>query len=55
MNRIFLCAASCINRNIVECKALKESSSLLPSLVLIETLWNVKEVAFVHALDTEAY
>ena len=23
--------------------------------VLIETLWNVKEVAFVHALDTEAY
>ena len=23
-------------------------------MVLIETLWNVKEVAFVHALDTEA-
>ena len=31
-----------INRNIVECKALKCLFGLDTSLVLIETLWNVK-------------
>ena len=31
----------CINRNIVECKQILISSSLAPTVVLIETLWNV--------------
>ena len=32
----------CINRNIVECKDSLFSESPAASLVLIETLWNVK-------------
>ena len=33
---------SCINRNIVECKVPLGSAASGTSLVLIETLWNVK-------------
>ena len=34
-----------INRNIVECKGQKAVHRLCPCSVLIETLWNVKELA----------
>ena len=34
--------STCINRNIVECKVMKERLKLNHVLVLIETLWNVK-------------
>ena len=34
----------CINRNIVECKDSFFDCPLVPLLVLIETLWNVKSV-----------
>ena len=33
-----------INRNIVECKCINETSKLVFLLELIETLWNVNEI-----------
>ena len=42
-------ALYCINRNIVECKARYILSKCQAFLVLIETLWNVKNTfAFVY-------
>ena len=41
----FIHASSRINRNIVECKELSVSFYAQHCLVLIETLWNVKEDA----------
>ena len=38
-------AALRFNRNIVECKAARFSYALKPAWVLIETLWNVKNVS----------
>ena len=35
----------CFNRNIVECKLSKEPAEPPPPLVLIETLWNVNQIA----------
>ena len=35
--------ASGFNRNIVECKGTKITNEFYDSIVLIETLWNVKE------------
>ena len=33
---------TCINRNIMECKGVFLAISISSSIVLIETLWNVK-------------
>ena len=36
-------ASNCINRNIVECKGFSSEIRLFSLIVLIETLWNVKQ------------
>ena len=41
---LFCACLSRINRNIVECKALKEYIGITDTEVLIETSWNVKIV-----------
>ena len=37
-----MAAQKCINRNIVECKDKQAMKNIADSIVLIETLWNVK-------------
>ena len=39
-----------INRNIMECKVKKIVQQSLPQLVLIETLWNVKQSGQVNSI-----
>ena len=48
-------AAGSINRNIVECKDVSGASLLYSVRVLIETLWNVKEVHTQGANGTLLY
>ena len=38
----------------MECKVTICTSKFLGTIIKVEPYWNVKEVAFVHALDTEA-
>ena len=39
---------------MLECKVTICTSKFLGTIIKVEPYWNVKEVAFVHALDTEA-
>ena len=41
----------CINRNIVECKAVLRHMDMLRTDVLIETLWNVKTIDVFNLLE----
>ena len=43
-----------INRNIVECKDVNSNTVTILSLVLIETLWNVKGGVFEHELSWQS-
>ena len=45
----------CINRNIVECKALRILLGISLSVVLIETSWNVKEETYYCDCDGKGY
>ena len=47
------CLALCINRNIVECKVIYPLPVNLHKLVLIETLWNVKNEKAKFALQQD--
>ena len=44
-----------INRNIVECKALRILLGISLSVVLIETSWNVKEETYYCDCDGKGY
>ena len=45
----------CINRNIVECKVIYHNAKFSHELVLIETLWNVKQKDGAYFKATDRY